>query len=92
MIGARDAGYASFSPVTIDTRHLGEPAAFTTVRWHALDTAGNVARDTLTTYHLLATPAVAFPLLHEPLLSGRAARGGPHSPARDSRPRTVACA
>jgi hypothetical protein len=53
----RDAGYASFAPVAIDTRQLGEPAAFTTVRWHALDADGNVARDTLTTYHALATPA-----------------------------------
>jgi hypothetical protein len=57
MIDAyRDAGYASFSPVAIDTRELGERAAFTTVRWHALDGDGNVARDTQTTYHLLATP------------------------------------
>ena len=57
IMGAyRDAGYASFSPVAIDTRQLGERAAFTTVRWHALDSDGNVARDTLTTYHLLATP------------------------------------
>ena len=56
MIDAyRDAGYASFAPVAIDTRQLGERAAFTTVRWHALDTDGNVARDTQTTYHLLAT-------------------------------------
>lgn len=56
MIDAyRDAGYASFRPVAIDTRELGEGAAFTTVRWHALDTDGNVGRDTLTTYHLLAT-------------------------------------
>ena len=52
----RQAGYASFSPVAIDTRELGEHAAFTTVRWHALDTDGNVARDSLTTYHTLATP------------------------------------
>ena len=58
IMGAyRDAGYASFSPVAIDTRQLGERAAFTTVRWHALDSDGKVARDTLTTYHLLATPA-----------------------------------
>ena len=56
MIDAyRDAGYASFAPVAIDTRQLGERPAFTTVRWHALDTDGNVARDTQTTYHLLAT-------------------------------------
>jgi hypothetical protein len=27
------------------------------VRWHALDADGNVARDTLTTYHVLAIPA-----------------------------------
>jgi hypothetical protein len=51
----RNAGYASFVPVAIDTRQLGERAAFTTVRWHALDAEGNVARDTQTTYHLLAT-------------------------------------
>ncbi len=51
----RDAGYASFSPVEIDTRQLGERAAFTTVRWHALSTDGNVVRDTHTTYHVLAT-------------------------------------
>jgi hypothetical protein len=58
IIGAyRDAGYASFSPVAIDTRQLGEAAAFTTVRWHALDSDGKVARDTRTTYHLLATSA-----------------------------------
>jgi hypothetical protein len=57
MEAYRDAGYAGFSPVAIDTRQLGERAAFTTVRWHALDSDGNVARDTLTTYHLLATAA-----------------------------------
>ena len=58
IIGAyRDAGYVSFSPVAINTRYLGEAAAFTTVRWHALDSDGNVARDTRTTYHMLATPA-----------------------------------
>jgi ketosteroid isomerase-like protein len=58
MIDAyRDAGYASFAAVAIDTRQLGEWAAFTTVRWQALDGDGNVARDTLTTYHLLATAA-----------------------------------
>ena len=57
MDAYRDAGYADFSPVEIRTRQLGEGAAFTTVRWHALDTDGNVARDTLTTYHLLASPA-----------------------------------
>ena len=57
MNAYRDAGYAAFSPVEIDTRQLGERAAFTTVRWQALDAAGKVARDTRTTYHLLATAA-----------------------------------
>jgi hypothetical protein len=56
MDAYRDAGYAGFSPVAIDSYQLGERAAFTTVRWHA-DIDGNVARDTLTTYHLLAIPA-----------------------------------
>jgi SnoaL-like domain len=57
MIDAyRDAGYVSFVAVAIDTRQLGERAAFATVRWHALDADGEVARDTQTTYHLLATP------------------------------------
>jgi hypothetical protein len=57
MDAYRDAGYASFSPVSIDTRQLGGRAAFTTVRWHALDADGRVARDSLTTYHLLQTPS-----------------------------------
>ena len=57
MDAYRDAGFSSFAPVAIDTRQLGDRAAFTTVRWHAMDTDGKVARDTLTTYHLLATPA-----------------------------------
>ena len=57
MIDAyRDAGYASFAPVAIDTHRLGKQAAFTTVCWHALDADGSVARDTKTTYHVLATP------------------------------------
>jgi hypothetical protein len=56
MIDAyREAGYSGFAPVDIDTRELGEHAAFTTVRWHALDADGTVVRDTLTTYHVLAT-------------------------------------
>lgn len=49
------AGYSSFEAVDIDTYQLGEHAAFTTVRWHALDAEGNVARDSRTTYHLLST-------------------------------------
>jgi hypothetical protein len=51
-----EAGYARFAPVEIDTHQLGERAAFATVRWHARDAEGNVARDTQTTYHLLAPP------------------------------------
>ena len=53
----RRAGYAGFSPIQIDTHQLGERAVFATVRWDALDSDGNVARDTQTTYHVLATPA-----------------------------------
>jgi hypothetical protein len=57
MIDAyRDAGYASFVRVASDTHELGEHAAFTTVRWHAVDEEGKVQRDSQTTYHLLATP------------------------------------
>jgi len=55
MDAYRAAGYAGFSPVAIDTRELGERSAFTTVRWHAFDAGGNVARDSRTTYHVLAT-------------------------------------
>jgi len=57
MNAYRAAGYAGFSPVAIDTRELGDRAVFTTVRWHALDSDNNVARDSLTTYHVLATPS-----------------------------------
>jgi hypothetical protein len=53
----RDGAYVGFEPVTIHTHELGDRAAFTTVRWHALNVTGSVARDTETTYHLLSTPA-----------------------------------
>ena len=53
--GYRKAGFAAFAPVQIDTLPLGEHAAFATVRWHAFDAGGGVARDSLTTYHLLRT-------------------------------------
>lgn len=57
MIDAyRGARVATWKPVEIDTRQLGEHAVFTTVRWNALDAEGQVLRDTRTTYHLLATP------------------------------------
>ncbi len=52
----RTAGYAGFAAVAIDTRELGDRAAFTTVRWHAIDADGCVVRDTFTSYHMLATP------------------------------------
>ncbi|HJR96126.1 MAG TPA: nuclear transport factor 2 family protein [Gaiellaceae bacterium] len=56
MIDAyRGGGVAIWKRVEIDVRELGEHAAFATVRWNALDAAGNVLRDTRTTYHLLAT-------------------------------------
>ena len=58
MIDAyRGAGAATWTPVEIDARELGEHAIFATVRWNALDPEGNVLRDTRTTYHLLSTPA-----------------------------------
>src|SRR5215211_7601812 len=57
MDAYRGAGAATWSPIEIDTRQLGEHAAFATVRWNALDADGKVLRDTVTTYHLLADPA-----------------------------------
>ena len=57
MIDAyRGGGVATWKRVESDTRKLGEHAAFTTVRWNALDADEQVLRDTWTTYHLLATP------------------------------------
>jgi hypothetical protein len=56
MIDAyRGSGVATWKRVEIDTRELGERAAFTTVRWNALGSDGSVLRDTRTTYHLLTT-------------------------------------
>jgi hypothetical protein len=57
MDAYQTAGYTSFSAVEIDPHPLGDRAAFVTVRWHALDDAGQVARDSMTTYHVLATDA-----------------------------------
>jgi hypothetical protein len=57
MIDAyRGTGVATWKRVEIDVHELGEHAVFTTVRWNALDSEGNVLRDTRTTYHLLSTP------------------------------------
>ena len=50
----RAAGYASFAPIALQVRHLGDRAAFVTVRWHALDGANHVVRDSFTTYHVIA--------------------------------------
>ena len=50
-------GAAVWSPIEIETHHLGEHAAFATVRWHTHDSEGTVVRDTETTYHVLAGPA-----------------------------------
>jgi SnoaL-like domain len=56
MIDAyRGGGVAIWKRVESDVRELGEHAVFVTVRWNALDSDGNVLRDTRTTYHLLAT-------------------------------------
>lgn len=57
-IGAyRAASHAEkWTPVSIDTRQLGEHSVFATVHWNALDVDGNVVRDTWTSYQLLATP------------------------------------
>jgi hypothetical protein len=57
MIDAyRGTGVATWKRIEIDVQELGEHAAFTTVRWNAFDSEGNVLRDTRTTYHLLSTP------------------------------------
>jgi hypothetical protein len=50
------AGAVKWTPVHIDTRQLGEHSVFATVHWNALDADGQVARDTWTSYQLLATP------------------------------------
>ena len=56
MIDAyRGGGVATWKRIESDVRELGEHAVFATVRWNALDSEGNVLRDTRTTYHLLAT-------------------------------------
>jgi hypothetical protein len=56
MIDAyRETGVATWKRIENDVRELGERAVFATVRWNALDSEGNVLRDTRTTYHLLAT-------------------------------------
>jgi SnoaL-like domain len=52
----RGAGAATWTPVEIDARELGEHSVFATVAWNALDSEQNVLRDTRTTYHLLSTP------------------------------------
>ncbi len=53
----RGAAHAEkWTPVSIDSRYLGEHSVFATVHWNALDAEGHVVRDTWTSYQLLATP------------------------------------
>jgi len=52
----RGTGVATWKRIESEVRELGEHAVFATVRWNALDSEGNLLRDTRTTYHLLATP------------------------------------
>jgi hypothetical protein len=59
MDAYRGQGAATWSPVEIESRRLGDYASFETVRWNALDGDGTVLRDTKTTYHLLAAPEEA---------------------------------
>lgn len=57
IAGYRDAGFGSFSAIELDNRPAGERSSFVTARWLALDSAGSVARDSRTTYHLVLTDA-----------------------------------
>ena len=57
IAGYQAAGFASFAPVELDIHPMGERSAFVTVRWHALDGDGQIARDSRTTYHVLASEA-----------------------------------
>ena len=52
----RFAGTATWTPVEIETRQLGDDSVFATVHWNALDADGAIVRDTWTSYQLLATP------------------------------------
>ena len=52
----RGTGVATWKRIENEVHELGEHAVFATVRWNALDSEGNLLRDTRTTYHLLATP------------------------------------
>ena len=51
----RGTGVATWKRIENEVHELGEHAVFATVRWNALDSEGNLLRDTRTTYHLLAT-------------------------------------
>jgi SnoaL-like protein len=52
----RGTGVATWKRIENAVHELGEHAVFATVRWNALDSEGNLLRDTRTTYHLLANP------------------------------------
>jgi hypothetical protein len=49
------AGVENWRRVELEIRQLGEHSVFVTAHWNALDADGNVARDTWTSYQLLAT-------------------------------------
>jgi hypothetical protein len=52
----RASGAQTWSPREIGIRELGAYSAFVTVNWNARDAAGEVVRDTLTSYQLVTTP------------------------------------
>jgi len=56
IVAYRFTGVVAWTPVEIDARQLGEHSVFATVHWNAVDTDGQVLRDTWTSYQLLATP------------------------------------
>ncbi len=49
-------GAAAWVPREVEPHALGEFSSFATVHWNARNEAGEVMRDTYTTYHLLETP------------------------------------
>ncbi len=70
----RATGAREWTRRELDIRQLGEYSVFATVHWNAVDRDGQLARDTRTSYQLLAPGRVALCLVHDSFLS----RG--HSP------------
>ena len=64
----RGGGVATWIRVEASTRELGEHSVFTTVRWNALDAAGNVLRDTDDLPPPRDSPRLADALVHKSLL------------------------